>query len=159
MAPAPQSSPDLTVPVAVIVACAVVIVVALVAHWLVSRRRRRSATPEQLASWQSSGGRLLDQWMTGVEAELATLRTSPFPDTVTPTEDPLGLDQAIADCPDGALARCIADLRAAADAMLRAARAGDPNRPQVDAAEARYREARGRAAARLEATGSALPPQ
>jgi hypothetical protein len=144
-----QPDPDLTAPIAVIVVCAVLIVVTLVVQRVRARRRNRPATPEDLHRWQESGGRLLDPWIDGVQGELRALRSAPFPDTVPPFEDPAGFEEAVADCPDRPLAQRIADLRSAAGAMLATARAGDPNRPDVAAAEARFAQAKEQAGTHL----------
>ena len=151
-------APDLTRPITVIAICAAVIVATVLIQVVGARRRGRPATPDELRAWQEDGGRVLDQWIAGVEAELHTLRTAPFPDTVTPTEDPLGMAEAVADCPDGQVAERIAELQDAARAMLATARAGDPNRPEVAAAEARFVQAKERAGAQLrDASGPASP--
>jgi hypothetical protein len=144
-----QPDPDLTAPIAVIAVCLLVIVVTLVLQQVRARRRNRPAAPEDLRRWQTTAGRLLDQWIAGVQDELQALRTAPFPDTVPPAEDPAGLTEAIVDCPDGPLAKLIADLRASATTMLAAARAGDPNGPEVAAAEARFVQAEERAGSHL----------
>jgi hypothetical protein len=150
--------PDLTRPIAVIAVCVLIIVTTLVVQWVRRHRRQRPATPEALHAWLASAGHLLDQWIDGVEAELHALRTAPFPDTVTPSEDPLGLDRAIADCPDGPLAELVADLREAGADLLATARDGDPNRPDVAAAEARFVRVKERVAARLGDAPPAVSP-
>ena len=45
-----QAEPDLTVPIAVIVACAAIILVTLVVQWARGRRRDGSAAPADLSS-------------------------------------------------------------------------------------------------------------
>jgi hypothetical protein len=143
-----ESFAQTTLPALIIAGCALVIAVTLFLQWRTGRRRR-PADPGQLKRWQDDWGQTLDQWLQGIEAELASLRTSPFPDTVTPTEEPLGFSDAVESCPDGPLQQEITELRAAGDLMLRTARTTDPNGPETAAAEARYEARRNAAAARL----------
>ncbi|HYF46645.1 MAG TPA: hypothetical protein VD926_10585 [Acidimicrobiales bacterium] len=138
--------PDLTVPIVVIVVCAVLIVVTLILQRVRSQRARRVATPEELSAWQLEGGRLLDQWTSEVEAEVQARRTSPTPEAVTRNDDPPGLQRAIDECPDARLAAVVGELRQAGAALLAAVREGDPHGPKAAAAEARFQEVKGRAA-------------
>lgn len=150
--------PDLTVPLVTIAVCLVVTVVALVVAQRARRRRRRTATPEELGVWQLDGGRLLDQWVGEVEAEVHARRTAPDPALVSRSDDPMGLDRAIAELPDARLAPAIAELRAAGAALLAAVREGDPNGPQAMGAEARFGAAKAQAGSMIAAVqGPSLP--
>jgi hypothetical protein len=157
-ATAPED-PDLTVPIVAIVACAVVVVVTLVLQRLHHRRTARTATAEELDAWQLDGGRLLDQWIAEVEAEVHARRTSPTPEAVSRSDDPLGLDRAIRECPDARLATVIADLRAAGAGLLTAVREGDPHGPPAIAAQARFDAAKGQAGTFLATLRAAPAPQ
>jgi len=151
--------PDLTVPITVIAVCALLIVVTLVVQRVRSRRSHRVATPQELEVWRLDGGRLLDQWITEVEAEVQARRTSPSPDAVTRSDDPPGLDRAVKDCPDSRLGDLIAELRAAGAGLLAAVRDQDPNGPQAVAAQARFQAVKARAASHLRPDGPAAVPQ
>lgn len=141
--------PDLTRPTMVIAVCAVIIIVTVFLQVASARRRARALTPEALQEWQTSSGRLLDQWIDGVEGEVRARRAAPSPDSVLPTPDPPGFAEAIADCPDPVLAALIAELRRRAATLLGASRSGDPNRPEVATAEAAWLEAKERAGTHL----------
>jgi hypothetical protein len=158
-AAAEPQDPDLTVPIVTIAACVVLIVVTLVLQRLRSRRRTRTATPEELDAWQLDGGRLLDQWVDEVEAEVAARRAAPDPALVSRGDDPLGLDRAVDEIPDARLATVVADLRAAGVGLLAAVRDGDPNGPQVAAAEARFGAAKAQAGAAMAALRSPAASQ
>jgi hypothetical protein len=150
--------PDLTVPLVTIAVCVVVTVVALVVQRRKRRRRTRLATPEELDLWQLEGGRLLDQWVGEVEAEVQARRTAPDPALVSRSDDPLGLARAIDEIPDARLAPAVAELRAAGAALLTAVREGDPNGPQATGAEARFGAAKAQAGSTMAALrGSPLP--
>ena len=152
------ADPDLTVPIVVITVCAVLIVVTLVVQRVRSRRRHRVGTRAEIEAWQLEGGRLLDQWISEVEAEVYARRTSPNPEAVTPNDDPPGLEPAIKDCPDARLAQLIDELRAAGAALLTEVREHDPNGPQAAAADARFKEVKGRAASLLQPAGPPPAP-
>ncbi len=141
--------PDLTVPIAAIAVCVLLIVVTLVVQRVRSRREHRVGTPEELEAWQLDGGRLLDQWITEVDAEVQARRSSPYPESVTRSDDPPGLDRAIKDCPDAQLGHLIEELRAAGAVLLTAVRERDPDGPEAVAADARFQAVKGRAAAHL----------
>lgn len=141
--------PDLTRPILVIAACAVIIIVTVLLQVAQARRRAHALTPEALHDWQTSSGRLLDLWIDAVEGELRARRSAPDPASVAPAPDPPGFAEAVATCPDPTLGALIADLRSRAAALLATARSGDPNRPEVAAAEASYLEAKERAGAHL----------
>jgi hypothetical protein len=151
--------PDLTVPIVVIVVCAVLIVVTVVLQQVRSRRRRRVGTRAEIEAWQLQGGRLLDQWISEVEAEVYARRTAPNPDLVTRNDDPPGLEPAIKDCPDAGLAQLIDELRVAGAALLTEVREHDPNGPQAAAADARFKEIKARAASLLQPPGPPPAPQ
>jgi hypothetical protein len=156
---AAAEDPDLTVPILAIGVCVALIIVTLFVSGRSSRRRRRTATPEDIDAWQLDGGRLLDQWIDEVEAEVQARRTSPDPANVTRNDEPLGLDRAVAECPDGALGALIADLRAAGRALLAAVRDGDPHGPPAVAAEARFDAAKADAGAFLGSIRAPAPQQ
>ena len=156
--PGPED-PDLTVPVLTIAICVVLIVVTLVLQRARSRRAKRTATPEELDIWMLDDGRLLDQWIDEVEAEVQARRVAPDPALVSRSDDPLGLDRAIAECPDARLAAVITELRAAGAALLTAVRDGDPNGPQVLGAEARFGAAKAQAGAAMTALRAPSVPQ
>jgi len=141
--------PDLTRPIMVIAVCAVIIIVTVFLQVASARRRAHALTPEALQEWQTSSGRLLDQWIDGVEGEVRARRTAPAPDSVLAAPDPPGFAEAVAECPDPVLAGLIAELRRRAATFLAAARSGDPNRPEVATAEASWLEAKERAGAHL----------
>ena len=150
--------PDLTVPLVTIAVCLVITVVALVVARRRSRRRTRVASSEELDLWQLEGGRLLDQWVQEVEAEVHARRTATDPALVSRSDDPMGLDRAIAEIPDARLAVGVGELRAAGAALLVAVREGDPNGPQALGAEARFGAAKAQAGTTMAALrGSAVP--
>ncbi len=151
--------PDLTRPIAVVAVAAVVIIVTVLIQVVTARRVGRPAPPEDLQAWQETSGRLLDRWMDGVEGELETRRTAPFPDTVSPTEDPRGFDEAVAGCPNLVLADDIAQLRSTAATLLARARSGDPIGPEVAEAEAAYLRARESAERHLREATTPPAPQ
>lgn len=151
--------PDLTRPIMVIAVCAVIIIVTVFLQVAQARRRAHALTPEALHDWQTSSGRLLDLWIDAVEGELRARRSAPDPNAVAPATDPPGFAEAAAACPDPALSARIADLRAQAATLLATARGGDPNRPEVAAAEAAYLEAKARAGAHLRDAFSPQPAQ
>jgi hypothetical protein len=152
-------NPDLTVPAITIAVCAVIIVVALVVQRRRSTRRHRTATPEELDLWQLDGGRLLDQWVGEVEAEVQARRAAPDPSLVSQGDDPLGLDRAIDELPDARLVPAVTELRAAGTALLAAVRLGDPNGPQAQGAEARFVAAKAQAGTALAALRGPVVPQ
>ncbi len=141
--------PDLTRPIMVIAVCAVIIIVTVVLQVASARRRAHALTPEALQEWQTSSGRLLDQWIDGVEGEVRARRSAAVPDSVLPTPDPPGFAESVADCPDPVLAGLIGELRSRAGTLLGSARSADPNRPEVATAEAAWLEAKERAGAHL----------
>jgi len=143
-----------TLPIIVISASLAVITVTLAIQWLRRRRDARPATAEELRAWQEDSGRLLDQWMTGVERELDELRTAAFPDTVAPAAEVPGRDAAARACPDGPLRGDIAGLLAAGDELLRTARSTGAASEETAAAERRYHEWRDRAADRMASVGN-----
>lgn len=141
--------PDLTRPILVIAVGAAIIIVTVLLQVVSARRRAPSPSPETLRDWQTSSGRLLDQWIDGVEGEVRARRVAPDSDDVRPTPEPPGFAEAAADCPDRVLATLIAELRSRAGTLLEAARSGDPNRPEVAIAETAWLEAKERAGAQL----------
>jgi hypothetical protein len=150
--------PDLTVPLVTIAVGVVITVVALVVQRRRNRRRHRVATAEELDLWQLEGGRLLDQWVQEVEAEVHARRTAPDPAVVSRSDDPLGLDRAIAELPDARLIPPVHELRTAGAVLLAAVRDGDPNGPPARAAEARFGAAKVQAGSVVAALrGSPLP--
>ncbi len=153
------TDPDLTVPILVIIVCAVLIVVTLIVQRVRHRREHRIATRPELEAWQLDGGRLLDQWVTEVDAEVQARRTSPYPDTVTRSDDPLGLDRAIKDCPDARLGTLIDELRVAGTTLLATVREQDPNGPEAAMAEARFQDVKSRTGAHLRPSGVPGIPQ
>lgn len=142
-------APDLTRPILVIAVCAVIITVTVLLQVASARRRSHALTPEALQEWQTASGRLLDQWIDGVEGEVRARRVAPAPDSVLATPEPPGFAEAAADCPDPVLAALIAELQHRADTLLRSVRSEDPNRPEVAIAEAAWLEAKGRAGTHL----------
>ena len=148
--------PDLTRPILVIAACAVIILVTVFLQVAHARRRASALTPEALHDWQTHSGRLLDLWIDAVEGELRARRATSEPGAVAAASDPPGFAEAVAGCPDPTLGALVADLRARAAILLTAARAGDPNRPEVATAEAAYLEAKERAGAHLRDALSSL---
>lgn len=151
--------PDLTVPLVTIAVCVVLILVTLVVQHRAKRRRGRTATVEELDAWQLDGGRLLDQWVDEVDAEVHARRTAPAPSTVSRGDDPLGLDRAIDEVPDARLAAAVDELRAAGAALLAAVRDGDPNGAPAAAAEARFDGAKAQAGSAMQAVRATAAPQ
>lgn len=151
--------PDLTRPIVVITVCAVIIIVTIVVQVVRARRRAHALTPEALQEWQTSSGRLLDQWIDGVEGEVRARRSAPVPAGVLPTPDPPGFAEATADCPDPVLVGLIAELRARAGTLLGVVRSGDPNRPEVATAEAAWLAAKEQAGAHLRDAFVVAAPQ
>jgi hypothetical protein len=152
------ADPDLTVPILVISVCVVLIVVTLVIQRVRSRRRHRVGTRAEIEAWQLEGGRLLDQWINEVEAEVQARRSSPYPETVTRNDDPPGLEQGIKDCPDARLGALIEELRAAGAQLLNEVREHDPNGPQAAVAEAHFQSVKGQAAGLLQPAGPPPAP-
>ncbi len=146
---------EVVLPSLVIAACGLVVVVTVTAQWVRRRSERRRAGPIELQMWQESSGRVIDQWMHGVDAELAAVRSAPVADSVPLTEDPLGLTEAIETCPDGPLALVLTDLRRAAGRLLEAARHEQPPGAEVAEAQQAYFTLRSEAAARLAEAGAA----
>ena len=158
-AAAGPDDPDLTVPIVVIAVCLVIILVTLVLSRRSAERRTRTATAEELDAWQLDGGRLLDQWIGEVEAEVHARRTAPDPALVSRTDDPMGLARGIDECPDAALRARVLEVRAAGLALLAAVRDGDPAGAPALAAEARFEQAKAAAAAHLGSLRVAPAPQ
>lgn len=150
---------ETTLPTLIILGCWLVITVTVAVRWANGRRRNRRAGPAELSQWQDQGARLVNQWLTGVDAELAALRSSPSPELVAHPEDPFGLDTAIDECPDGFLEGVLVDLRKAANHLLDTARHADPSGPTVVAAHQAYLDLRGMANAALEQARAATQPQ
>jgi hypothetical protein len=153
------NDPDLTVPILTIGVCVVLIAVTLVLQRIRSRRAHRTATPEEMDVWQLDGGRLLDQWVDEVQAEVHARRTSTDPELVSRSDDPLGLDRAIDEVPDARLAACIAELRTSGAALLTAVRDGDPHGPVALGAEARFNAAKVQAGSAMAALSGPSVPQ